>query len=88
MTIGVYVDDIVITSPSPEAVAQTIKAIQDKYVQLKIHQGKIQNCLGMVLDFSETGYLHINQTGMIQEITKSPGVRDLEAAVGAAVKKP
>ena len=42
----------------------------------------------MVLDFSEAGYVHINQTGMIQEIAKSPGVHNLEAAVGAAVKKP
>ena len=88
MTMGVYVDDIIITSPSSEAVAHTIKALQDKYVQLKIHQGKVHNYLGMVLDFSEAGYVHINQTGMIQEIAKSPGVHNLEAAVGAAVKKP
>ena len=87
-TIGVYVDDLIITSSSPEAVSETIKAIQDKYVQLKIHQGKVHNYLGMVMDFSEIGYVDVNQTGMIHEIVKSSGVQELEAIVGATAKEP
>lgn len=87
-TVGIYVDDLIITSPIPILVSSTIKSIEDKYIQLKIHEGTKHNYLGMVLDFSDPGYVHINQTGMIQEIVKSASIAALELATGPVEAKP
>ena len=87
-TIGIYVDDLLITSTSAQAVTETITALEEKYVQLKIHEGKVHNYLGMVMDFTESGYVHVNQTGMIQEIVNCHGVQEIETAVGATTKDP
>jgi hypothetical protein len=77
VTIGVYFDDLIITSPRTQLVGASIKAIKDKYIQHKIHEGHRHNYLGMVLDFAEARYVHINQTGMIEEInqTTTPALR-------------
>jgi hypothetical protein len=88
VTIGVYVDDLIITSTCASLVRSTIKAIQEKYLQLKVHEGLVHNYLGMVLDFTEPGYVHINQSGMIAEITRSPSIATIEHAVGKIEKNP
>ena len=87
-TIGVYVDDLIITSPLPSLVRSTIAAIEKKYIQLKIHEGTTHNYLGMVLDFSHSGHVHVNQTGMIQEITKSTSIATIEEIVGTVEQSP
>ncbi len=87
-TIGIYVDDLIITSSIPTLVSSAIKSIEDKYIQLKIQEGTRHNYLGMVLDFSDPGYVHINQAGMIQEIVKSADIAALELATGPVEPKP
>ena len=69
-TPGVYVDEIFITSKSAAAVKDTIAAIKDKYLQLKIHEGATHNYLGMVLTFTTTGAVHISQ--QLISIWRSP----------------
>lgn len=88
VTIGIYVDDLVITSISAPLVRSTIEAIKEKYLQLKIHEGLVHNYLGMILDFTETGFVRISQSGMIAEITRSPGITAIEQAVGKVEKNP
>jgi hypothetical protein len=88
VTLGVYVDDIIITSKSATAVKDTIAAIKDKYLQLKIHEGATHNYLGMVLTFTTTGAVHISQQGMIEEISKTPGLTELAALYGTSDSAP
>lgn len=71
MNIGMNIDDLIFTSVSAQHVRANFKAIEDKYIQLKIHEGDTHNYLGMVLNFAEAWNGHINQTGMVEKITRS-----------------
>jgi hypothetical protein len=81
VTTVVHVDDLIITSPSAQLVRPTNKAIEDKYIQLKVNEGHTHNYLGMVLDFAEASNVDVNLTVMIEETTRSPGIEAIEQEV-------
>ena len=64
ITIGVYVDDMIITCKSETKVTNTIQLLEKEYKKLKITRGLVHHYLGMVLDFSAQGVVTIDQTGM------------------------
>ena len=87
-TIGIYVDDLLLTCSSPTLAEAIVLDLEREYKQLKITRGARRNYLGMVLDFSTKGVVKINQSGMIEEITRTPGVELLSKAVGATEENP
>ena len=82
LTVGIYVDDIVMTCKRRETSDELIRALEVKYKQLKVHRGLTHNYLGMVLDFSTPGLVRIEQSGMILEITRTAGLDELQKAHG------
>jgi uncharacterized iron-regulated protein len=78
VTIGVYFDDLIITSPSAQLVGATNKAIKDKYIQLNLQKGHTHNYLGMVLDFAEAGHVYDRR----DRPDNYPGTAAIEQAVG------
>jgi Reverse transcriptase (RNA-dependent DNA polymerase) len=69
ITIGIYVDDIIITCKSESRVTNTIQLLEKEYKKLKITRGLMHHYLGMVMDFSAQGVVTIDQTGMLEDIT-------------------
>lgn len=69
-TVAVYVDDLLITGNDATSMANLINGLKKKYKELKIVTGKVHNYLGMVLDFTTTDYVSVNQTGMTLDITR------------------
>ena len=87
-TIGIYVDDILLTCSSPSLADTTIQDLEKEYKQLKVTRGTTHNYLGMVLDFTQKGVVRVCQSGMIEEITRAPGVDTLTVALGPSEEKP
>ena len=81
-TLGIYVDDILLTCSNPTLASTIIQELEDEYKQLKVTRGLSHNYLGMVLDFRDKGVVHVSQSGMIEEIAAAPGIAALIAAVG------
>lgn len=87
-TIGIYVDDILLTCSHPSIADKIIQDLEDEYKQLKITRGATHNYLGMVMDFSHKGVVKVSQAGMVEEITRAPGVAALKEAVGPTDDNP
>lgn len=87
-TIGIYVDDILLTCSHPSLADTIIQDLEKEYKQLKVTRGTTHNYLGMILDFTHKGVVHICQSGMIEEITRAPGVDTLTAALGLTEENP
>ena len=87
-TIGIYVDDLMLICSSPTLAEAIILDLEREYKQLKITRGAKHNNLGMVMDFSTEGVVKINKSGMIEEITRTPGVELLTKTVGATEENP
>ena len=87
-TIGIYVDDILLTCSHPSIADKIIQELEEEYKQLKVTRGLTHNYLGMVLDFTHKGVVKISQTGMIEEIVSAPGVTTLTTAVGSVEDHP
>ena len=81
-TLGLSVNDILFTCSNPTLASTIIQELEDEYKQLKVTRGLSHNYLGMVLDFSDKGVVHVSQCGMIEEIAAAPGIAALTAAVG------
>ena len=67
-TIVVYVDDLKMTCMDKSAVLDMEQILLKIYGQFRTTQGPIVSYLGLTWDYSETGYVKVSQTGMIQEI--------------------
>jgi Reverse transcriptase (RNA-dependent DNA polymerase) len=87
-TIGIYVDDILLTCSHPSLADAIIQDLEKEYKQLKVTRGTTHNYLGMILDFAHKGVVRICQSGMIEEITRAPGVDTLTAALGPTEENP
>ena len=87
-TIGICVDDLLLICSSPTLAEAIILDLEREYKQLKITRGAKNNYLGMVMDFSTEGVVKINQSGMIEEITRTPGVELLTKTIGATEENP
>ena len=87
-TIGIYVDDILLTCSHPSLADTIIQDLEKEYKQLKVNRGLTHNYLGMVLDFSHKGVVKVSQSGMIEEIASAPGVTTLITAVGPVEDRP
>jgi Reverse transcriptase (RNA-dependent DNA polymerase) len=59
ISIGVYVDDIIITCRSESRITKTIQLLEKEYKKLKITRGLVHHYLGRVLDFSAQGVVTI-----------------------------
>ena len=67
-TIVVYVDDLKMTCTDKSAVLEMEQILLKVYGQFRTTQGPIVSYLGLTWDYSETGYVKVSQTGMIQDI--------------------
>lgn len=54
-TICIHVDDLLITSTDESSIESTLAELQNVYKQVTIKRGKVQQYLGMILDFSVDG---------------------------------
>jgi hypothetical protein len=87
-TIGIYVDDILLTCSHSSIADKIIQELEEEYKQLKVNRGLTHNYLGMVLEFSHKGVVKVSQSGMIEEIASAPGVTTLITAVGPVEDRP
>ena len=81
-TLSIHVDDILLTCSNPTFASTIIQELEDEYKQLKVTRGLSHNYLGMVLDFTDKGVVHVSQCGMIEEIAAAQGIAVLTVAVG------
>jgi hypothetical protein len=58
-TIGIYVDDILLTCSNPSLADTVIQDLEKEYKQLKVTRGTTHNYLGMILDFAHKGVVRI-----------------------------
>lgn len=71
--IGLYVDDLIIISPSIEEEKLIIKRLQEKVYGITVNHGKDQEYLGMHLDISKES-IRINMNGYVDEILKANNI--------------
>ena len=74
-TIGVYVDDLLITSRKREYIESILASLRNAFSgEVTAHFGTIHNYLGMCLDFSRKGKVSINMKGYISKILRNNNI--------------
>ena len=68
VTVSVYVDDLLITCVDQAMVESTIELLRDKYIDITVHRGDVHSYIGMTMDFSNEGKVHVSMTGYTQDI--------------------
>ena len=62
-TVSVYVDDLLIACVEQGMVESTIKLFRDAYIDITVHRADVHSYIGMTMDFSNTGKVHVSMTG-------------------------
>ena len=70
-TILVYVDDLKMTCVDKSAVLEMEQILRKTYGQFRTTQGLILPYLGCTWDYTETGFVKVLQTGMIQDLIQA-----------------
>ena len=70
-TIGWHVDDLKISHVDTDVVEGIIQALDDRFVKeapLVVHRGRVQEYLGMVIDFTATGKVGFSMPKYVEEL--------------------
>ena len=81
-TIGIHVDDIIITCSSIEVMDEVINKLKSAYKDVKVHKGKVHSYLGLTFDFSDTDKVCISSSGIISEILQEYQVTGVAVTPG------
>jgi len=73
-TIGIYVDDIIVTCKNADIAEAIITSLESEFDELTITRGKIHKFTGMIFDFTESRKLKITMKKSIDEILKRNNV--------------
>ena len=79
LTICFHVDDCKISQRSIKVVNDTIAWLRDEYDvifeygkgAMKVHHGKLHNYLGMVLDYTHQGRVHLSMPKHLDNVQKT-----------------
>lgn len=74
VTVGIYVDDVILTSVSNRAIEWVLNLLTAAYGKLTVHQGTVHQFLGRIFDFSITGSCTITMPKHIDNLIHSTGV--------------
>ena len=72
--IAVYVDDLLLGCKNLEVLKEFIAQLKNKYHDVTLNQDKVQEYLGMALDFSEPGVCSINMEVYIAAMITDFGI--------------
>ena len=78
-TICIHVDDLLITCVDEKIIESTLSEIQKVYKQVTIKRGKVQQYLGMMLDFSVEGKCYVTMPKFTDEVISKSGVSGVAA---------
>lgn len=85
ITAAVYVDDILLTSKSMDLMEQIVSIDLPRYLpEVKVNRGLVHSFLGMTLDFSTPGKVHITMPNYIGETLDEFGVSGTAATPALA----
>jgi hypothetical protein len=79
VTVGIYVDDIMVTCSNQSMIDETLDLLKQTYQTVTVHEGKVHSYLGMTFDFSTEGKVKITMDGYIQELLKTYAITDTAA---------
>ena len=68
ITIVLYVDDLLITSCSQQAIDDLLQMLTDRYKAITVRTGPVVNYLGMTMDFSNEQSCRITMKGYIDDV--------------------
>ena len=74
VTIGIHVDDQIITSQSRVNLESTITAIEEMFKETKVTKGRMHNYIGMTLDFTLKGKYKVKMQKYIEDKLKEYNV--------------
>lgn len=74
VTIIIHVDDLKLSSKDADGVDAALDGLRDIYKEINVSEGPRLDYLGMVLDFSEDGFVTIDMTASINEILEEHAV--------------
>jgi hypothetical protein len=74
LTVGIHVDDFIVTCADSAGLAHVRDLLQRKYGQVQYKEGRILSYLGMTMDFSAEGSVRISQHGFINDLLLSHSV--------------
>ena len=78
-TICLHVDDLLITSTDESIIESVLTELEKVYIQVTIKRGKIQQYLGMLLDFSVEGKCYVSMPKFTDELISKSGVTGVAA---------
>ena len=73
-TIGLYVDDLIMTSCNPSALNQIIDCMRSKFKEVTVHEGLLHDYLGMNLEFRQDGKVKIDMCGYIRKVLSANNI--------------
>ena len=96
-TVCIHVDDLLMTCVNESIIESTLTEIQKVYKQVTIKRSKVQQYLGMMLDFSVKGKCHVTMPKFTDELignslrrtamktARRPGLTALQSLKGQKV---
>lgn len=69
-TIGIYVDDIIVTCKDAHIAESIITSLESEFDELTVTRGKVHKFTGMIFDFTESRKLKITMKKSIDDILK------------------
>ena len=71
VTIGLYVDDLFITSKSRQNVDWVLDSLKETFKDVSVHHGVLQSYLGMTFDFAKSSQVFVSMEGYTLDLLKS-----------------
>ena len=81
ITIVIYVDDLLFVCTDLSIVHRVIAALRRRYGEVKTVEGLVHHYLGVVIDFTDSPLITLNQTGMIEDIVATTRSAALKAGI-------
>jgi hypothetical protein len=77
ITVGVHVDDLMVTSRSHEDIRSLEAALRRTYREIKVNEGKVLDYVGMTFNFETLGEVRITMDSCVENILSECGVETL-----------
>lgn len=74
-TIALHVDDLKVSCKDIKIIDQLAADLTARFGNVNRHDGPVVDYLGMILDYSNQGVVHLSMTAMIEAITEELGVK-------------
>lgn len=86
ITIGVYVDDLLITCKDKDMIHEFRNMLEKKYEEVSFDDGVKLSYLGMIIDNSNKNYIELSMPLYIDQVIEEMGIKDEIISTPAAAK--